>query len=780
MRKTIMPDESFAVGPITVERFGEVIRMTNCMDEVQRKELLNHLANKYDDLKEEIDYEIMVIQNKISECDPLKLLLFASDMFRLNLLGIDSEFQIGGDKYGIGKFCEYVQSVLVSTQISYKHNDIDQSVLYFEILSLFLKIQTKLDDFYLVWAAKNVNDNGEKIDEEIEELVFYNVRGNRYAYFERSYHQYLLEYHDAEFRKQFGISANEIIDGFSKLQYSISQGKMDPFNELRDIIEVAGTNGQGKEVHNNEKKMNECLTKAFTANNNDVKKVTGWPDSFIDGLTYKIGEKESVFNYCDEFDKWPIIELPVRKKPFIKIDNVSYCFDYYSLVDGFYRATQRMVISNNAKYKWNEVQEKGSLAGIEKIFSKLLPGCIVHMNNYYPISDSLKQMAENDMIIEYEDALFIIEVKSGSFAYTSPLYDYKAHVRSYKELIEKADHQCNRTARYIESNEKALFYKIDKKLDFLIDKSNYNYFYQLSITVDNVNVVASKAEKMSFLNLKSRAISISMDDLMVYCDYFESPWFFMHYLKQREAATQIETLALYDELDHLGLYINYNCYTYRMENLFADSKYNYVGYREEIDRYYNYLYHEVKTEKPMQDIPKSFLDLIGIIGESKEDNKVWLTSYLLDFSSELKEDFCQRIDMIQKRQEKEKRVLPLYFSGDEKAVHLTCFVKQKEIKMMSEKEINDYIYGTMIWNGEQERVRLDFNYEMSYITEVKGRVYKMSDIAQSEYDRLKKVGENNAKNRVNLYKNKHGNKIGRNEKCPCGSGKKYKFCCGRN
>jgi len=64
---------------------------------------------------------------------------------------------------------------------------------------------------------------------------------------------------------------------------------------------------------------------------------------------------------------------------------------------------------------------------------------------------------------------------------------------------------------------------------------------------------------MSFLNLKSRAISISMDDLMVYCDYFESPWFFMHYLKQREAATQIETLALYDELDHLGLYINYNC-----------------------------------------------------------------------------------------------------------------------------------------------------------------------------------------------------------------------------
>ena len=33
-----------------------------------------------------------------------------------------------------------------------------------------------------------------------------------------------------------------------------------------------------------------------------------------------------------------------------------------------------------------------------------------------------------------------------------------------------------------------------------------------------------------------------------------------------------------------------------------------------------------------------------------------------------------------------------------------------------------------------------------------------------------------------LYKNMvdEGKKIGRNDPCPCGSGKKYKYCCGRN
>lgn len=29
----------------------------------------------------------------------------------------------------------------------------------------------------------------------------------------------------------------------------------------------------------------------------------------------------------------------------------------------------------------------------------------------------------------------------------------------------------------------------------------------------------------------------------------------------------------------------------------------------------------------------------------------------------------------------------------------------------------------------------------------------------------------------NLRIEKYGHKVGRNEKCPCGSGKKYKSCC---
>ena len=39
---------------------------------------------------------------------------------------------------------------------------------------------------------------------------------------------------------------------------------------------------------------------------------------------------------------------------------------------------------------------------------------------------------------------------------------------------------------------------------------------------------------------------------------------------------------------------------------------------------------------------------------------------------------------------------------------------------------------------------------------------------------------NEDKSKVKKQTPKRVKKIGRNEKCPCGSGKKYKNCCGKN
>ena len=38
----------------------------------------------------------------------------------------------------------------------------------------------------------------------------------------------------------------------------------------------------------------------------------------------------------------------------------------------------------------------------------------------------------------------------------------------------------------------------------------------------------------------------------------------------------------------------------------------------------------------------------------------------------------------------------------------------------------------------------------------------------------------NGENMINIVPQINDTKVGRNDMCPCGSGKKYKKCCGRN
>ena len=84
-------------------------------------------------------------------------------------------------------------------------------------------------------------------------------------------------------------------------------------------------------------------------------------------------------------------------------------------------------------------------------------------------------------------------------------------------------------------------------------------------------------------------------------------------------------------------------------------------------------------------------------------------------------------------------------------------------------------------NMEEETVvSLDFDDELLYKNMVAAKADWLYELPQWE-NRL------TAERRAELYKEQKssttivkGKKIGRNDPCPCGSGKKYKFCCGRN
>lgn len=466
-----------------------------------------------------------------------------------------------------------------------------------------------------------------------------------------------------------------------------------------------------------------CL---FGTTLNDVCSITGWPEQFVRELSFGLGADNSFFDHS-EYPGWPIIDLPIQKRPFIEIDGRFYCFDYYSFVDNFYRTIQKTVSRLDKEYNWNAVQKEASENMVAGLFQRLLPGCTVYANNYYPKGKSKKQLCENDLLVIYFGVAIIVEVKAGSFVYTAPLVDYEQHIKSYKKLIEEPDLQCKRTYDYLLANDAAVFYTESGEEKAQIDVSTLSDIYMLSVTIDNINEFASKAEKLSFLKLQCEAISLSVDDLMVYAHYFESPLKFLHFLKQRRAATKVAKPATNDELDHLGLYIKHNCYYMDFEKNNEFSLISLFGYREELDDYFGKLYHsKLKPTKPAQKLPPIIEKIIGFLDKSDLCNKVIISNYLLDFSHNAKEELSNEIEYTLMRQRETRSYIALSSAGCLPTdLRYTCFIIQPGIRAASATEQADYVMSTMLWNGDEDRtlICIEFN-SFEEITKIVFQTYK--------------------------------------------------------
>ena len=82
--------------------------------------------------------------------------------------------------------------------------------------------------------------------------------------------------------------------------------------------------------------------------------------------------------------------------------------------------------------------------------------------------------------------------------------------------------------------------------------------------------------------------------------------------------------------------------------------------------------------------------------------------------------------------------------------------------------------------AEDTKVKIDIDLEKLYYNMVEAKANWLYELPQ--WDSL--IPE---ERRKELYKEQKksgtiikAHKVGRNDPCPCGSGKKYKFCCGKN
>ena len=172
--------------------------------------------------------------------------------------------------------------------------------------------------------------------------------------------------------------------------------------------------------------------------------------------------------------------------------------------------------------------------------------------------------------------------------------------------------------------------------------------------------------------------------------------------------------------------------------------------------------------------------MISFLDKSDSNNRIRLSNYLLDFSTEAKNTFSSQVEGVFEHQNKTKRVTAVGTAGKDKFdLRYSCFVAEPGVEMISESEQQDYVWSNMLWNGEDNRVQINLNLDSNMdVKSVSAIFHNRNEIPDDKKDDLYAQGKQRAQDRMNRYVAEHGHKIGRNELCPCGSGKKYKKCCG--
>lgn len=687
---------------------------------------------QFDFIKNKIDSDIVVIIGRLKRCAPLRTLMIATDLVMLPLINKVSESQLTPGICQFVRYIEYVQSIFVTHKLSNKEVLVEDDKFIYETLSLIEDLYKNSAFFVNILGAKLYAEDkhsDEEIDYIIESYQMSFVRGHRYRFQQFKNIKALLHPHSEELFKLFGLTSDELLCGLQKLEVSLSSGKMDAISQIGTEADIAMESDNLDEYLRKvqcdvDNPLWSVFDRAFGAAVYDVKQVTGWPDKFSKSLSFELGELSNTDIITkSDFDNWPFMDLPVQKRPFIIIDGVVYCFDYYNLFDNIYRVIQKIIKEKDPAYatKWAKLQQEASESLVANMFRKLLPNSEVYVGNYYQDEKRPNQFDENDILIIYDTCVLIVEVKAGSFTYTSAVTDFNAHINSLDALIQKADYQCHRTLNFIQQSSIANFYKTNSKkseLKFSIDKKQYTNFVTFCVTVDNFNAVEAKIDKAHFLHINSGALAINIDDLDIYTEYFDSPLIFSHFLKNRQAASQNKILYLNDELDHLGLYIKHNDYNRYVRNLGEDDKPLLAyGYRRELDAYFAGLHDSrLKIDKPRQFVPERIMQILIFLESKRLPRRVDFANFLLDMSDTARRDLNEFIAYVVGREKVIKNMCPFALEGD---FFLCCFVIIPKITIMSKRLIELHTYALLKSRNKVDGWQIILSYDdYSCITNV--------------------------------------------------------------
>ncbi|MCI0564006.1 MAG: SEC-C domain-containing protein, partial [Nitrososphaera sp.] len=708
------------------------------------------------------------------------------------------------------RMVDYVQSIIASVPPAEDQlteiEDQAWEILSTKVNELFKTINSEYQICRRAASKAKDPDFNESFEEFQFKAQFYwcNVRGSRYQVHDPAYLRDMFQSHSEVILELFGISANDFIEELCKIWHALPFGLGEAIKELDafrmdslNAIEVTIKSGAVAE----DASLSDLMTAVVTENRwqarrdrelgrflgmdlFNVEKTTNLPKVLLEELTWSQGE-DTEFFATGEFQGWPLRIWPIFKRPFIKLNGQYYCFELSSLFDHIYRVMQRVICKLKPDYRetWNKLQQEVSEQLPIEYFKRLLPSARILSPVYYQwtVGDGgRREWCEADALLYYDDHLFVIEARGGAFTYTSPALDFPAYVASIRNLVLKPATQGNRFLEYLNSADAVALFDSDHRQICGLRRADFRHVTICPITLDPFTEIAAQVQHLRKIGVDvgtQPVWAVSVDDLRAYADIFENPLVFLHFVEQRMRAFRSDAIQTDDEMDHVGLYLKHNNYSVYAQEMQEQTSGDILfhGYRSDVDTFFSNRLIDPQTPCPLrQSMPRRLQQVIDFLEASDSRGRAELSSFLLDLAGEWRHNIFGQIGPVLREQRANKRPKPLSTYGE---TGITIFCWQDGCIERSAQEALHHSQMAMILGNESERWLLELVYtESTQLRDVSWRKEKLIGISEPELARLQVHANGLRQARIASVKLKSG-KIGRNQLCPCGSGKKYKKCC---
>ena len=625
------PDDYFAAGPVEFARFGRLMIGRSRATHEQFEVVQARMVAQYPITVGEIDVLVASIAAQIVRLPPDRLLQRGWWEYTAMIVGLGGRDASDSEKLAAARMVDYVQSVIVSVkpeQYAAEVSDEDWNKLKADIETLFQRLTLG----YQMCLTAHRRAQDPQLDMQLEEFRFraetlwLNIRGKRYQLHERQALLDVLAPHSDILLKLFGLDATALAAEFDKILNRLTHGLMDIGTDMKELHTKSMARLEELIPQHPDLNFRALMAKVLEDDNLvaqrdrfagamfgldlfDVGKNTILPKVMLDALSFSPGE-DTEFFAPGEFAGWPLRIWPIMRRPFIRLNGSTYCFDIFSLFDNIYRVLRRIVVEFEPAYKetWNERQQEASEERPFNYLLRLMPDARVYRPIYYrwKVGDGPAQWHEADGILIYEDHLFVIEVKGGAFTYTSPANDLDAHLASLRALLQAPARQGSRFVDFLESASEVSIADAEHKEIARLRRSDFRHVTVCTITLDAFTALAARAQHLAPLGIDvgQRPLwSLSLDDLRVYAELFDNPLIFLHFVEMRVKASRSDKVDLNDEMDHFGMYLQENNYTQFAEELSENAdKMQFDGYITPTNEYFNaVLVGELATEASTED-----------------------------------------------------------------------------------------------------------------------------------------------------------------------------------